>query len=122
MSNIWPDEYMDLAGACLYDNFDRVKDILDEFPKIDLNIGRNGTPLILTGSAEIGQLLLDRGAKVNQDFDHISAVITALDSAQKTLEGMKKSNHKNTDMLDKFVIFLKEKGAKTYEELEKEGK
>jgi len=122
MNKVLPEEYMDLAGACLHDNFDRVKNILDKFPNIDLNIGRNGTPLILTGSAKIGKLLLDRGANINQNFDHIDVVITALDSAQKTWEGMKKSNHQNRDMLEEFVIFLKNNDAKTYEELVKDGK
>ena len=39
-------EYFDLAKACINDDFDGVKAVLEKFPNIDLNVGRNGTPLI----------------------------------------------------------------------------
>lgn len=129
-----------LCYACYIDNVDLVKKLLEENSDIDLDavhssIGKCGigTPLILTGIKEIGELLLNAGASINYVLSHNEFCnFTALDSinltikreestldivrscngeaeAAKKLEKIKKYNE--------FRAFLISKGAKTYEEL-----
>ena len=113
-------KYYDLAKACVNDDFDGVKAVLEEFPNIDLNVGRNGTPLILTGSARIGKLLIDNKAKINYVFDNGGVKLTALDSANEELTKVNTSDEVKT-MVKEYIVFLKDNEAKTYEEIELQG-
>ena len=118
-------EYTALFNACDKDNFERVKAILDEFPDIDLNASllpsisrRNGTALIYTGNAKIGKLLVEKGALVNYVHKNDLHFFTALDSAKNTLNKMNDSDNRKI-MIEKYIEFLEEKGAKTYDDLPK---
>ena len=121
-------EYTALFNACYTDNFEKVKEILDDFPNIDLNTPllpstsrRNGTALIYTGDTRIGKLLIEKGALINYIYENNLYSFTALDSAENTLKKMNDSDDKKI-MLDKYIKFLKDNGAKTYEELLKKEK
>lgn len=117
-------EYIDLAVACYQDDYDKVKMILDKYPKIDVNNPTlhspnrgNGTPLILTASSEIGKLLIEKDADVNYIYDNSGTPITALDSANKELTKQTTSDVVKA-MSVEYIAFLKDNGAKTYEELQ----
>ena len=64
--------YHKLANACYSDNLEDTKEIFSQNNNLDLNkivyasAGKrgNGTPLVLTGSKEIGKLLIDNGVKI----------------------------------------------------------
>lgn len=82
-----------LVRVCYADDVEEVHYLLEQYPEVDVdaivissNSRGNGTPLIVTGSAEIAQMLIDKGADVNRIYDTGSAKITALDSAYKELE------------------------------------
>jgi hypothetical protein len=86
-----PPEYS-LAVACYQDYADEVKRILEANPTVDVNSAvmhskwrGNGTPLVLTGSAEIAGLLIARGADVNHCYNNGHDLITPLDSALREL-------------------------------------
>ncbi len=79
-----------LCVACKEDDVELVKQILEKNSNINLNAtqiygtkGRNGTPLILTGSKEIGELLLAAGASIN--YINPTGNYTALDSINETI-------------------------------------
>lgn len=118
-----------LIRACYSDNADEVRFVLDKFPNIDVNAivlhsptRGNGSALILTGSKEIAQLLLDRGAHINLIYDTGSAKITALDSAKKELTKSVTSADTNLpENIKELISFLESKGAKTYENLIQSG-
>jgi predicted HTH transcriptional regulator len=122
--------YTQLAKACYDDNVEEVKKILNTHKNLDLNLpihsysGKrgSGTPLILTASKEIGKLLLRYGADINYIYSiNKFTKITALDSAIKELTKLKaKKNKKFKKMVKEYIEFLKNNGAKTYEELKKE--
>jgi len=119
--------YQKLANACYGDNLEDTKEILSQNSNLDLNkivyadIGKrgNGTPLVLTGSKEIGELLINNGAKIN----HICILseynkITALDSALEELTKLKtKDDDIFLNMIQEYVEYLKLNSAKTYLEL-----
>ena len=121
-----PQEYIDLAQACYDDNFEKVKSIIENNPHIDLNhqvlyskTRANGAPLILIGDPKIGRYLVERGAKVNQEYEHSGKFITALDSAKKELTKENTSDDVKA-MVKEYIAFLESKGAKTYEDLAKD--
>ncbi len=120
-------EYIDLARACYDDDFDKVEEILGQFSDIDLDkpvshskSRGNGTPLILIASPKIARLLVSKGANVNVEYKKNGTTITALDSAKKELTKVSTSVDVKV-MVKDYIVFLKEKGAKTYEELKKDG-
>jgi hypothetical protein len=117
-------KYIDLAIACYGDDYDKAKMTLDKYPNIDVNspilhspTRGNGTPLILTASSEIGKLLIDKGADINFVYENSGVPITALDSANKELTKQEASDTKKA-MAEAYIAFLKDNGAKTYEELQ----
>ncbi len=122
------EEYIALFNACYMDNFEKVKAILDEFPTINLNAPllpaksrRNGTALIYTGDAKIGELLMKKGAHVNYVYQNDKHTFTALDSAENTLNNMNGLNDGKI-MIEKYIQFLKKHKAKRFEEIKEEGK
>ena len=121
-------EYIDLAKACYDDDFEEVKRIMDKHPEIDLNhqtlhskSRANGAPLILIADPKIGRYLVEKGAKVNQEYKHNGIYITALDSAKEELTKGGTSEEVKI-MVKDYITFLEDKGAKTYEELPRDGK
>ncbi len=111
---------LDLTLACIEDNYDLVKNILEQNPNLDLNFeyyisksGGNGTPLILTGKKEIAELLINHGADVNYK-DKMHNGITALDSAIKTRDtktGYKKGEEKHQQICE-LISYLESLNAK----------
>lgn len=115
----------ELIIACIEDNFDLVKNILENNSSFDLNFeyyisksGGNGTPLILTGKKEIAELLIKYGAEINYK-DKMHHGITALDSAIKTRDtktGYRKGEEKY-QQISELISYLKSKNAKRGDEL-----
>ena len=117
----------ELAIASFRDNFEEVKAIIEQEDNLDLNASvwhsptrGNGTPLVLTGTKKIAALLIKNGANVNFVYNNGNSKFTALDSALKELEKIstKEANEK-LENINELVDFLKENGAKTYDELQK---
>ena len=106
-----------LARASYTDNLDEVLYLLSKYPSIDINAivknsksRGNGTPLILTGTKEIAEVLVQKGADINLVYNTGNDKITALDSAYREAE-------KNTLDVSTLIAFLLSKGAKKYSEL-----
>lgn len=114
-----------LILACIEDDFDLVKNILENNPTLNLNFeyyisksGGNGTPLILTGKKEIAELLIKNGADVNYK-DKMHNGITALDSAIKTRDtktGYRKGEERY-EQICQLISYLESQNAKKSEEL-----
>lgn len=111
---------LSLVKACYSDEIQKVEDIINKSPTIDVNAivihsptRGNGSALILTGKQEIAQILLDNGADVNLIYDLGSVKITALDSAYKALE---KENANRGEIMN-LIKFLETHGAKKYRDL-----
>jgi hypothetical protein len=119
-----------LVRACYSDNLDEVKYIIDSHPNIDVNAAvihsksrGNGTPLIVAGSRDIGRVLLENDADVNVVYDTGSKKITALDSAYKELTKKRVlTNETIKEQTEEYILFLKENGAKIYDDLKEEKK
>jgi len=111
---------LELILACIKDDYDLVKDILEKNPDLDLNFeyyisksGGNGTPLILTGKKEIAELLINNGADVNYK-DKMHNGITALDSAINTRDtktGYRKGEEKH-GQISELISYLLSQNAK----------
>lgn len=114
-----------LILACIEDDFDLVKNILENNPTLNLNFeyyisksGGNGAPLILTGKKEIAELLIKNGADVNYK-DKMHNGITALDSAIKTRDtktGYRKGEERY-EQICQLISYLESQNAKKAEEL-----
>jgi hypothetical protein len=118
-----------LVRACSSDSLEEVKHIIASHPKIDVNAEvihskrRNGTPLIVAGTKEIGKVLLENGADVNRVYDTGSAIITALDSAYEELtKDRVKKNNALKEQIDEYILFLEENGGKKYDDLKEDMK
>ena len=110
-----------LVRACYVDNIEEVRYLLNKYPEVDVdaivissNIRGNGTPLILTGKADIVQMLIDKGADVNRVYNTGNSKITALDSAYKDLGNEDKAIH---DDITALIALLKKNNAKKFDEL-----
>lgn len=111
---------LDLTLACIEDDYDLVKKILEQNPNLDLNFeyyisksGGNGTPLILTGKKEIAEFLINHGADVNYK-DKMHNGITALDSAIKTRDtktGYRKGEEKHNQICE-LISYLESLNAR----------
>lgn len=117
-----------LAIASYMDNIEEVKAILAEEENIDFDAyvchsptKGNGTPLILTASKEIAQLLIEKGAKINYILTHNQKEFTALDSAlkEKNHQISQNNNIEKLTMVTEYVEYLKSNGAKTFNEIER---
>lgn len=116
-----------LTIASYRDNFEEVKAIIEQEDNLDLNASvwhsptkGNGTPLILTGAKKIAELLIKNGANINFIYNSGNNKFTALDSALKELEKLSvKESKEKTEDINELIDFLKENGAKTYDELQK---
>lgn len=114
-------EYL-LAVACYQDDESKVRRILDEHSDVDVNayVGYsksrgNGTPLVLTGSLSIAQILVGHGADVNHPSNWSadpSKSVTPLMSARKELtKAPVKQDAKKIAELNNLIDFLLRKGA-----------
>ena len=115
-----------LAIACYADNYQQVEKILAAYPDIDVNAmvchsnsRGNGTPLVLTGSKAIAELLIARGAQVNYPCIVGSRnKITPLDSALKELTKLPvRTSKRKTAMIQELITYLKSLGAKQHSDL-----
>lgn len=103
----------DLALACFNDDIDDVRRILGKYPLVDCDavvaLGKSlaGTPLSLTGTKEIAELLVERGATPTKRFPHHKDKkgngINALDSARRTLRCSPKANK---EKLEELISYL----------------
>ena len=117
---------LELAIACYADNYSEVLKILTAYPEVDVNAAvmhsksrGNGTPLVLTGSKAIAQLLVKYGALVNHSYNPVSdKIITPLDSAIKELTKLPvRTNPEKTAQIKELILYLKSKGAKQSKDL-----
>lgn len=118
-NDIYEKPELRLVRACYTDDANEVRYLIDKFSDIDVNTivissptKGNGSALILTGKKEIAQLLIEKGADVNLVYNTGTTKITALDSASKELENT--TTHQD---IEELIAFLKENGAKTFNEL-----
>ena len=111
-----------LAIACYADNYQEVLRILTDYPNVDVNaavrrlgVRGNGTPLVLTGSKAIAELLVKYGARVNHpcNYSHTSdKTITPLDSALRELTKLPvRNSSEKTAQIKELIAYLESLGA-----------
>lgn len=117
-----------LAIACYADNHHEVLKILTDYPHIDVNAAvihsrsrGNGTPLVLTGSKEIAELLVKHGARVNHPYNFSyssNKTITPLDSAIRELTKLPVCNSpEKTAQIKELIAYLESLGARRSHDL-----
>ena len=113
----------DLTRAAYRDDIEAVRKILEDNPSIDVNekftgcSRGNGSPLVLTGSVEIAELLISKGADINL-VNGLSEKFTALDSAYKELTKLKvRESSEKTAKINELITFLIGNGGLKYSEI-----